>query len=186
MPNKERNRLCWAFLWAHTQLLIMKTAKPVIFLDFEGVLNTKQYASDLRRSGKMPNDEYGYLFDPMAVNCLREIITEKDVDIVVTSSWRNEGLEKLRKMWNDRNMPGRILDITPFAIDKSVIIDGYMIVQRGYEIKQWLRDNGRDRDYIIIDDQDDFLPEQHRHIVRTDKKIGLSHDDAQAAIKKLV
>ncbi len=163
----------------------METAKPIIFLDFEGVLNTKQYASDLRRSGKMPNDQYGYLFDPTAVSSLRDIIAERDADIVITSSWRNEGLDKLRKMWADRDMPGEILDITPFAIDKSIIIDGYMIVQRGYEIKQWLRDNGRGRNYIIIDDQDDFLPEQNTHIVRIDKKKGLSPDDVQMAINKL-
>ena len=163
----------------------MKVSKPIIFLDIEGVLSTKQYVDGLRRNGKVAADTYGYLFDPNAVEHLRNIVNGKDVGIVLTSSWRNAGLDTLRRMWDEREMPGEILDITPFDIDCSVVSDGFMVVRRGYEVKQWLRDNGRERNYIIIDHHDDFLPEQNMHIVKPDKRVGLTSTDAKNAINML-
>ena len=66
----------------------------IIFLDFDGVLNTEHYQGLLQYQGKPWQDEYGAFFDPKAVKQLKRIIDATDADIVVESSWIrcNEGI----------------------------------------------------------------------------------------------
>lgn len=42
----------------------------IIFLDFDGVLNTEQYQARLAVDGKSTKDAWGHLFDPLAVDSL--------------------------------------------------------------------------------------------------------------------
>ena len=58
--------------------------KKVIFLDIDGVLNTSRWHNQVE-SSKL-QDEYGYLFDPVAVANLAKIIEETGADIVISSS----------------------------------------------------------------------------------------------------
>ncbi|MDE6338813.1 MAG: hypothetical protein K2K97_03370 [Muribaculaceae bacterium] len=62
--------------------------RPVIFLDFDGVLNTEQYQARLAVEGKPTKDAWGPLFDPRAVGNLKKIIDATDAEIVISSSWR--------------------------------------------------------------------------------------------------
>ena len=62
---------------------------PIIFLDFDGVLNTEKYYCELKSKGLPSDDKYGQLFDPEAVANLRKIIDATDARIVVSSSWRD-------------------------------------------------------------------------------------------------
>ena len=85
--------------------------RPVIFLDFDGVLNTEQYHARLTVDGKPTKDTWGPLFDPLAVENLRRILDDTDTRIVVSSSWRYaHSLDSLRLMWEVRGLPGEILD----------------------------------------------------------------------------
>ena len=43
----------------------------IIFLDFDGVLNTEHYQGLLQYQGKTWQDEYGAFFDPKAVKQLK-------------------------------------------------------------------------------------------------------------------
>lgn len=58
----------------------------IIFLDFDGVLNTEHYQNYLYHEGKPWQDEHGAFFDPEAVEQLRRIIDITHADIVVESS----------------------------------------------------------------------------------------------------
>ena len=87
--------------------------RKVIFLDFDGVLNTEYYQWFLHNQGKPYFDEYGSCFAPSAVNQLKRIIDETGADIVVESTWKYLGLEAMKELWQARNLPGRIIDITP-------------------------------------------------------------------------
>ena len=59
----------------------------IIFLDFDGVLNTEKYQAELRGRRRSTVDTYGPLFDPEAVQNLQKILdTVPDAKIVIESS----------------------------------------------------------------------------------------------------
>ena len=160
--------------------------RKIIFLDIDGVLNTKEWHSRMTKDA--PKDEYGYAFDPVTVKNLAHIIDKTGADIVISSSWKSYGVAKLRKMWEIRNLPGTILDITPNTISDEMLLNANLDemelgVCRGNEIKEWLsRHKGEVANYVIIDDFDDLLPEQENHTVLTDSLIGITGSDAEKAI----
>ena len=160
--------------------------RKVIFLDIDGVINTKEWHSKMTKD--TPKDEYGYAFDPVAVANLAHIIKETDAVIVISSSWKFYGVPKLRQMWKIRNLPGTILDITPNTVSDEMLLNANLDemelgVCRGNEIKEWLsKHKGEVSNYVIIDDFDDLLPEQEDHAVLTDSLIGITEFDAEKAI----
>ena len=87
-----------------------------IFLDFDGVLNTEFYQGRLMYEGKTWQDEYGAYFDSLAVAQLKRIIDATGADIVVESSWKYLGLEAMQEMWQGRQLPGKVIDITPSSV----------------------------------------------------------------------
>ena len=153
--------------------------RPVIFLDFDGVLNTEQYQARLAVEGKSNKDVWGPLFDPHAVENLHKILDATDVAIVISSSWRYaHSLGSLRKMWEVRELPGEIIGTIPC---------GATYISRGEDIECWLDKNGRP-DYVIIDDLDDlddFSPAQHDRYIETNPIVGITEANAQEAIEIL-
>lgn len=139
----------------------------VIFLDIDGVLN-------VMFPGR---DNYGRLFHPEFVDNLRWIIDETGAKIVMSSTWRFAGLEKMKQMWIDRNLPGELIDITIDCV--QLVDDGraefYDLVERGHEIQQWLDEHPEVENYVILDDDNDFLTSQRVNFVRTSNNI--NHPD---------
>ncbi len=170
-------------------VIIDEMTKKVIFLDIDGVLNTKDW--HCRMTKDTPHDEFGFAFDPIAVSNLAHIIDETGAVIVISSSWKFHGVSKLRKMWAIRNLPGEILDITPNTVSDEMLLNADLDkvelgVCRGNEIKEWLTmHKGEVSNYVIIDDYDDLLPEQENYTVITNTLIGISEFDAEKAIKIL-
>lgn len=130
----------------------------VIFLDIDGVLNV--YCES--------RDEYGCTFHKHFEENLRWIIEETNAKIVISSTWRMSGLNIMKEMWLKRGLPGEVIDITPTEVD--VVGRGtckfYDLVDRGFEIQQWIDDNCVEN-YCIIDDDNDMLPSQMNNFVRT-------------------
>ena len=163
--------------------------REIIFLDIDGVLNTRDWHS--RMANDTPRDEFGWVFDPVAVENLAHIVKETGAVIVISSSWKFYGVAKLRQMWKIRNLPGTILDITPNTVSDEMLLNANLEefqlgVCRGNEIKEWLsRHKGEVSNYVIIDDFDDMLPEQEDHVVLTDTLIGITVFDAKKAISIL-
>jgi predicted transcriptional regulator len=159
----------------------------IIFLDIDGVLNTgiyathffeickhfgltKKEAKDWRHGMR---DEFGSHFDPKPVQLLKWIIEETGAKIVISSTWRLSGLETMKLMWEMRDLPGEVIDITP-----------YLNTNRGEEIEAWLKENDVDS-YVIIDDDTDMLPEQLNNFVNVDSEYGITYKDAQQIINIL-
>ena len=120
----------------------------IIFLDFDGVLNTEHYQNYLYHEGKPWQDEHGAFFDPETVEQLRRIIDITHADIVVESSWKYLGLEAMQEMWEVRNIPGRVIDITPSTVSDSWLLNANidelnpaMGHCKGMEIASWLSDH---------------------------------------------
>ena len=136
-----------------------------IFLDFDGVISTDRNNLGRKDLGLPVRDELGPFFDANAVDNLNRLVDATDADIIITSSWKYLGFDTMRELW----------DVT----------GGYMF-KRGMEIARWLHDNTCDDPqsyrYVIVDDGEDFLPEQIPFAVFTNPRIGLSAEDADRAI----
>lgn len=151
----------------------------IIFLDFDGVLNSLDNYRRLREVGEPTGDEYGSAFDGNCVTALRKIVETTGAGIVLTSSWRYFlDMDGMTRMWNDRRLPGKLIGRTP----TDLVIDPEEQCKRGVEIGEWLSRRKAVTDYVIIDDDSDFLPDQLPHLIRTDPKVGLTDEDANRAI----
>ena len=61
----------------------------IIFLDFDGVMDTAYYDHILNKNGLPESDKYGVVFDPNCIKNLKAIIDNTGADIVVSSSWKD-------------------------------------------------------------------------------------------------
>lgn len=157
------------------------TIRRILFLDFDGVLNSKDnedaicsvWADGIGKS----KDGYGYLFDQRCVHWLNHIHHVTSCQYVISSTWRWQGIENIRDMFTLRGINGDIIGVTP--------LDEFSEL-RGFDVQGWIKDNGREGDqYCILDDQCDFLPNQIDNIlVRTDPKYGLTRYSAYSVISK--
>lgn len=169
--------------------------KPnIIFLDFDGVLMsidhmnamhfkmyaaTKLYDIDKQFASIYAYDKYNNHFDPRCVAWLEIIYEATKCDFVISSTWNQSGLKVLQQMWQDRNMPGRIIDI----------IDCH---DRANAILKWLHEH----DYVLtehcwctIDDETvfDACIDKYwqQYQIQPDSRFGLIRTDALNAIKWL-
>lgn len=159
----------------------------VIFLDIDGVLNSLDYmnanysARMLEAKSKgvsfkddlnhKTRDKYGQLFDPRCVCWLTYIIKSTDAKIVISSSWRLNGLSSMIDMWSFRGLEGDIIGVTE-CLNEGI---------RGDEIQRYIDDNGI-KNYCIIDDDNDMLDSQLDNYVQTDGTYGLSLKTANKVI----
>lgn len=156
----------------------------IIFLDIDGVLNVIPQGFD----------EFGGIFHSQFVDNLTHIIEVTGAKIVISSSWRQSGLEFIKQMWEKRGYHGEVIDVTPslhltrggivFHSDKlqrhpTESVGGDSI-PRGCEIEYWLghesENFGLVESYCIVDDDSDFLYNQRNNLVITYKNH--SHKDA--------
>jgi methionine--tRNA ligase beta chain len=128
-----------------------------IFLDIDGVLNV-DYAD---------RDQFGHIFRDEYVQNLKEIIEKTGAKIVISSTWKDKGIERMLALWKERNLPGEIIDVTPDCVDvcAATNIVYYDQVKRGHEIKLWLDRHPEVTQYVIFDDIQDFLDEQQDYFV---------------------
>ena len=159
----------------------------VLFLDIDGVLNTKWWYTQMDRNS--PRDQYGYAFDSKAVANLKRIVEETGAGIVISSSWKSLGFSELEEMWTDRGLPGKLIGVTPNSVSDELLLEAdidsiELFHIRGEEIKEWLTKHGKNvSNYAIIDDMDYMLPEQQSHFVQTNPEVGITKEDAEKAIK---
>ncbi|MBR6639623.1 MAG: hypothetical protein IKL35_04590, partial [Muribaculaceae bacterium] len=79
-----------------------------LFIDFDGVLNTENYTKFLQTNGFDSNDKFGTRFDPYALQNLKAIIEQTGAKIIISSSWKEYGVEFLQELWQERNLPSEI------------------------------------------------------------------------------
>ena len=151
----------------------------IIFLDFDGVMDTSYYDHILSKEGKPGNDEYGAVFDPYCIRNLKRIIEETEADIVVSSSWKYMmSYQDFLNMWKDRGLPGFITDVTPNPVDRR---------KRGDEIDAWIEEFKTECQYVIIDDLEanNFNEHQIPRLLIVNPFFGLDEETAERAIQIL-
>jgi hypothetical protein len=129
----------------------------VIFLDIDGVLNCEQGYID-RSCEYIDGPGFKYQkFYPPSKELLNKLIEESGAKIVISSSWRKDGLQRMQEIWKAEEMSGEVIDTTPsIYLQKNGSIQfwngqeskhptpktrGYSI-PRGCEIQYWLKDLG--------------------------------------------
>ncbi|MEK6733378.1 MAG: HAD domain-containing protein [Candidatus Omnitrophota bacterium] len=154
-----------------------KEGLKVIFLDIDGVLNSYNYMDVLYLKGERSTAEEKSTpaLDPQAVENLRIIVERTGAKIVVTSNWRNKGLQWIQELWKQNRLPGNVIDITPQRRN------------RVFEIRRWLKSKHVEN-YVVLDD--DFTDIEVRmigvaHFVDIHPKYGLREDDVRNAAKLL-
>ena len=87
----------------------------IIFLDFDGVLDTASYDLYLTTHNLPETDGWGRpIFDPQCVLNLKRIIEATHAVIMVTRSWKyTDSYCDFLQIWEERNMPGFLTDISP-------------------------------------------------------------------------
>jgi hypothetical protein len=136
---------------------------PIVFLDFDGVLNSDSwiYSHDTRGFDHV---------DPSRVHLVNDLLHRTDAHVVVSSAWRIlHSLPSLRRGLASKGFRGRIIGVT----DRSGPI-------RGCEIDRCLELHGRPP-FVILDDNSDMgalLP----FLVQTNPETGIMPADVDRAV----
>ena len=150
----------------------------VVFLDIDGVLNSKNFidAGGCTKKTKFPS--YVSMFiDCHAVALLKEIVDKTGAKIVISSSWRVD--PKRTPEWFV-DLFNTLCGVTFDIIGKTPVLGDF----RGDEIKAWLKSVDVDN-FVILDDDADFHKTQMPHLVQTSFDEGLTEKEVAQAIEIL-
>lgn len=154
----------------------------VLFLDIDGVLNHENHYKWL-----METDEptplqrvYPYSeFNPVSCQILNKIIEETGCKIVLSSSWRLDGIHRMNILFKHFGLP-QIHDITPSLCER------FGSLCRGKEIDKWLSEHPEVTKYVIVDDDSDMEEHQLPYFVKTNPYgSGLDNEVANKIIELL-
>ena len=152
--------------------------KPIIFLDFDGVVETIYWEKNedgvwdfnVHKTGR------NELNNKQAIGWLNELYKKIPYDIVVSSTWRiNTSVEALQNLLINSGFNPEIQ-----VIGKTPVL----YHQRGLEIQEWIDIHEFKGKFIIIDDDSDMchlLP----LLVRCDCQLGFTIYDYQKALRLL-
>ncbi len=147
----------------------------IIFLDFDGVLNSDRYIRDCGHTG--------VVIDPSKMKLLKKIVDNTGAKIVLTTSWKEHWDKEPEKCDLSGEHINRIFAQYGLKIyDKTPVIRP----DRENEIGKWLENNPETENFVVLDDMRlvaDFLT---GHIVKTSAfREALEEKDAEEAIRIL-
>lgn len=152
-------------------MYIPMSANKILFLDFDGVITT--YKS-------------GWKFDEEKLKLLDQIIQETQCKIVISSSWRRRTVEDTVKALHFLPFINEVIGVTPtLELPTEQGSWEFDTPFRGLEIDAYLNSIGKKVNYVILNDDSDFLWTQKDHLVHTDPYEGLTMDNVHEAINIL-
>lgn len=139
----------------------------VVFLDFDGVVNTPWWSRDENGDLKC---KYNFPFDGkvnnwQAVQWVSEFCEKYNYSIVISSTWRKEGFEICADCLIKGGLRPKvdIVGRTPDLWDKP----------RGDEITSWLKSHPEVTGYLIFDDDSDMTVYMDR-LIKCDSVVGFT------------
>lgn len=138
----------------------------IIFLDVDGVLDPLLKSLG---SGNFSSIACGHIS--------HMLIKEPSLRIVVSSSWRRWGLEKIREILQKNGIdPTKVISILEAK-------GGWAPENRHKQVKDWLESHPEIKDYVVLDDYplDGFEDRQ----VKMNGYIGFTETDMENALKVL-
>ena len=160
----------------------------VIFLDVDGVLNSKFWDDEHQRE-----ISEGKYVDVDSVKLFSKLVKKTDAKVILHSGWR---------FWFDDEMkPNReeakffadvmkkegvfISGVTPDLTTEEIRKAKKFSLVKADEILQWIKENPTDN-WLVIDDLDLHNNEIEAHQVKTDAEVGLTERDVEKALKLLL
>jgi hypothetical protein len=140
----------------------------ILFIDFDGVLHHNQA-------------EAGEFFScrPLLEGVLREF---PDVDVVVSSSWRDmHSLAELRAFFSE-DLRSRIVDVTSSSLRLAKAPNG---AQREMQCTDWNRRKRCGSGWIALDDQAWRFNPASPNLLLTNGKTGITEADMQELRRRL-
>lgn len=145
----------------------------VLFLDIDGVLNSRKFITVY--------EIYGVAIDPTRMVLLKEIIDKTEAKIVLTSSWRNfweKDAEECKSAGREIN---RIFGKFGLSVyDKTPVLED----AREDEIAAWLESRTDVESFAVLDDM--FLDAEflRGHFAKTSDYInGLDEDNVKMLLR---
>lgn len=146
----------------------------VIFLDFDGVLNSE---ASFRMEARRKNNRISDSLSAVCCSNLQFILEQNsDIKIVISSTWRKiHTLVELGNILNSYGVTAKIIGKTP------ITFSGH----RGREISSWLEDNPNVTKFVILDDDGDAgaVQDPRGHFFQTTWKDGLLFKQAEQIAK---
>lgn len=146
-------------------------------LDIDGVVNSDRWYNETKG---MSGD-----FDPKAISLLNKL-KDLDVEVVISSSWGDSAIKQLQNIG---------LELPIIGCTQHFYQDWMC---RGNEIEKWFCDNfgsygtkygskyyQKDYEYVIFDDDSDFLMGQMDNFIQTSRETGITQEDIDRAISIL-
>jgi hypothetical protein len=151
---------------------------PIVFLDVDGVLNSRRWdaRSGAAEEAGPPTERelWERRIDPECVARLDRLLQRTGAVVVVSSSWRKRlPLNEIVPILEARGFRGRIVGATATEDNTA---------SRGAEITRWLTENDtRGAAYVVLDDEvvEDVPPEL---VVRPSEGTGLTDQDIDRAL----
>lgn len=140
----------------------------VLFLDIDGVLNSEEYI--INRDKKVKDD-----IDIKKVFLLEGIVRKTNCSVVLSSSWRFLGLERINNALGDL---GSYISIKHHTTLKRG--------DRGKQILEYIKKHNI-KDYVVLDDEiidiKNYIPKER--LVKTSWEKGLQKEHSERVIKIL-
>ena len=163
--------------------------KKYIFLDMDGVIATPETVI-----------KGLWAITPSRQEMLGQILDKTGADIVLSSSWRHNTVEKTKEHMTKKKFAyvDKIVGVTIRAY--HYVESGHGLnIPRGVEIDHWIdthihkdlkgdwsrKEIGVDFNYVILDDDGDMLLEQKDNFIQCKWNIGLTPELTQQAIEIL-
>lgn len=144
----------------------------VIFLDFDGVLNSAKY---LARWGSE-----GVTIDPARMVLLRKLVKAADARIVLSTSWREHWSEDPEECDDTGARINRLFETYGLRICGKTPLDH---ARREQQIKSWLDSHPETENFVVLDDMMLCADYLEGHFVKTSNHFdGLDDMDVEQAI----
>jgi hypothetical protein len=156
--------------------------KKILFLDCDGVLNSKNWVTRERKRRLELTGVRDFVVDevdPVAISLLNGIIEETNCCVVISSSWRST--HTMPEILAKFEAAGFVHHAA--VIGKTGLLGS--LPKRGHKIQHWLDQHPETERYCILDDIPDMLPIQRDSFVRTFDDVGLTARDQFRCIKIL-
>ncbi len=153
----------------------------ILFLDFDGVLNSKAWIKTPDKYLKSP-------IEPCKMNLLKRIISETNAKIVLTTSWR--------EFWQfdkkHTNKTGEYIDkiFERYGLSVFSKTPDISFFERDKEVDFWLKDHYSQnvKSFCVLDDVEELFQNNlviKKHLILTNPNEGISENDVSKAIKML-
>lgn len=149
----------------------------LVFLDVDGVLNSKKSLIEAYQKEKNPYSKANYPFDHECLKLFYHFVTQTSSKIVLSSCWREyeENIKKLFEVLKEYNLDHELIAFTP---------DLGPSIPREIEIMTFLDQFGWNHNIVILDDES--MNQLKPYAIKTSREIGLTKEDINKATQILL